>query len=310
MAYSVLIRPHDIAQGAQGKRSFHVSSLQDEEPPKSPKTSSTPKRRQPAPGSGASGQASTVVHEPTTKTVITVEDSEKKTAQDQTDHLQVAFIHSEMLCICENLQKMYKLSEEVKLIRNSIDSVQGDITSIGANSVRLETGVSAILEELRDADKVVHDVKTHILGLHAESNNLKGDIHGLKSKAVEVKVVCQGTKDQLGSARFEMSSVAGDVRILKEDVTSVEGKITIQQQDMAHIKHEMGLMKSDATTVRHDLATVKSTVNNIKRGIAVIESALVSRCDKVDKEVGTDPTILDEIKSDPGSIDEQTPIME
>ena len=110
--------------------------------------------------------------------------------------------------------------------------------------------------------------------------------------------------------RVEISSVAGDVKILKEDVTSVEGKITILQQDMAHIKHEMGLMKSDVTTVRHDLATVKSTVNNINRGIAVIESALVSHCDKVDKQVGTDPTILDEIKSDPGSVDEQTPIME
>ena len=205
---------------------------------------------------------------------------------------------------------MDKLPEEVKLIRNSIDSVHGDITSVGANCVRVKTDVSAILEELRDADKVVHDVKTHILGLHAESNNLKGDIHGLKSKAVEVKVVCQGTKDQLGSAHVEISSVAGHVRILKEDVTSVEGKITILQQDMAHIKHEMGLMKSDVTTVKHDLATVKSTVNNINRGIAVIESALVSRCDKVDKQVGTDPTILDEIKSDPGSVDEQTPIME
>ena len=156
----------------------------------------------------------------------------------------------------------------------------------------------------------MHDVKTHILGPYAESNNLKGDIHGLKSKAVEVKVVCQGTKDQLGSARVEISSVAGDVRILKEDVTSVEGKIRILQQDMAHIKHEMGLMKSDVTTVRHDLETVNSTVNNINRGITVIESALVSCCDKIDKQVGTDPTILDEIKSDPGSVDEQTPIME
>ena len=209
-----------------------------------------------------------------------------------------------MLCVRENLQKMEKLPDEVKLIRNSIDSVHGDITNVGANCVRLKT------EELRDADKVVHNVKTHVLGLHAESNNLKGDIHGLKSKAVEVKVVCQGAKDQLGSARVEISSVAGDVRILKEDMTSVEGKITILQQDMAHIKHEKGLMKSDVTTVRHDLVTVKSTVNNINRGIAIIESALLSPCDKVDKQVGTDTTLLEEIKSDPGSIDEETPSME
>ena len=141
MANSVHIRPPDIVQGAQGKRSSHVSSLQDEEPPKSPKTSSTPKRRQPATGSGASGQASTVDHEPTTKTVITVEDSEKKPAQDHTDHLQVAFIHSEMLCVRENLQKMDKLPEEVKLMRNSIDSAHGDITSVGANRVRVKTDV-------------------------------------------------------------------------------------------------------------------------------------------------------------------------
>ena len=68
-----------------------------------------------------------------------------------------------MLCARENLQKMEKLSDEVKLIRNSIDSVHGDITSVGANGVRVKTDVSAILEELRDADKVVHDVKTHVL---------------------------------------------------------------------------------------------------------------------------------------------------
>ena len=77
MAYSIHIRPHDMVQGTQGKRSSYVSSLQDEEPPKSPKTSSTPKRRQPATGSGASGQASTVDHEPTTKTVIIVEEKKQ-----------------------------------------------------------------------------------------------------------------------------------------------------------------------------------------------------------------------------------------
>ena len=80
MAYSVHIRPQDIAQGAQWKRSSHVTSFQDEDPPESPKTSSTPKRRQPTTGFGTSGQASTVGQEPTTKTVITVEDSEKKTS--------------------------------------------------------------------------------------------------------------------------------------------------------------------------------------------------------------------------------------
>ena len=56
--------------------------------------------------------------------------------------------------------------------------------------------------------------------------------------------------------------------------------------------------------------TVNRTVININRGIAIIKSALVSRCDKVDKQVGMDTTLLEEIKSDPGSVDEETPIME
>ena len=162
--------------------------------------------------------------------------------------------------------------------------------------------------KVRDTYKVVHDVKTHVLGLNAEANNLKGDIHGLKSKTVELKVVSQGAKDNVGSACLEICSIAGDVRMLKKDVTSVEGKINILQQDMAHFKHEIGLMKLDVCTMKHDLVTVKTGVNSINLGVADIQSVLQSQCDKTDKQVGTEPTLLD-VKSDPGSVDEQTPIM-
>ena len=55
-------------------------------------------------------------------------------------------------------------------------------------------------------------------------------------------MISQGAKDELSNARVEISSMAGDVKILKEDVTSVEGKINIMQADIAHIKHEMGLI--------------------------------------------------------------------
>ena len=65
---------------------------------------------------------------------------------------------------------MDKLPEEVKLIRNSIDSVHGDITSVGESC--------AILEELRDADKVVHDIKMQILGLHAVQQFKRGHTIG------------------------------------------------------------------------------------------------------------------------------------
>ena len=111
---------------------------------------------------------------------------------------------------------------------------------------------------------------------------MKGDIHGLKSKAVElssVKVVSQGAKDQVGLARVEMrASIAGDVRMLKEDVTSVEGKINILQQDIAHIKHKIVLMKSDVCTRKHDLVTDKTTVSSIKMGITDIQSVLQNQC--------------------------------
>ena len=216
----------------------------------------------------------------------------------------MAYIHSEMSCVRENIEKLQKLPHEVHLLRNSIDSVHGDINTVGASCVKVKSDVTSILEEVRDADKIAHDVKTHVLGLHAETNNLKGDIHGLKSKTVEVKVISQGAKDELSNARVEISSMAGDVKILKEDVTSVEGKINIMQADIAHIKHEMGLIRSDVSTVKHDMGTVKSSIGNINRGISEIKSALVSQCDKVDQAVGTDTVFLEEVKSDPGTGDE------
>ena len=126
--------------------------------------------------------------------------------------------------------------------------------------------------------------------------------------ATVLKVVSQGAKDEVGSARMEIASVAGNVRILKEDGTSVEGKINILQQDMVHIKHEIGLLKSDVSTMKLDFVTVKTIVNSINMGITDIQSVLVSRCNKMHKQVGTEPTLL-EVKSDPGSIDEPTPIM-
>ena len=214
----------------------------------------------------------------------------------------MAFIHSGISCVRENIKKMDKLPDEVKLLRNSLNSVHGDVNTVGASCVQVKTDVSSILEEVRDTDKVVHDVKTHVLGLHAKANNLKGDIHGLKGKTLELKVVSQGAKDEVGSARVEIASIAGDVRMLEENVTSVEGKINILQEDMAHVKHEIRLMKSDVCIMKHDL------VNSINLGIADIQSVLQSRCDKTDKQVGTEPTLLD-VKSDPGSVDEPPPIM-
>ena len=58
--------------------------------------------------------------------------------------------------------------------------MHGDVNTVGANCVKVKTEVTSILEELRETDKVVHHVKIHVLGQHAESNNLKGDIHDLR----------------------------------------------------------------------------------------------------------------------------------
>ena len=79
---------------------------------------------------------------------------------------------------------MDKLPDAVKLFRNNIDSVYGDVTTEGASCVKLKTDVTSILEEVQDTDKVV---KTHVFGPYAESNNLKDDIHRLKSKTVKLK---------------------------------------------------------------------------------------------------------------------------
>ena len=252
MDYSVHIHMPDIVGG---RRTSHITTFYEEDCHEDPKKSSTPKTEgQQTTGPSTSGDPSTTAAKPihkkrtppstspnqpkVSKVITVVADPEKNHAQEESKDLQVAFIHSEISCVRENIKKMDKLPDEVKLLPNSIDSVHGNVNTVGANCVKVKTDVTSILEEVRDTDKVVHDVKTHVLGLHTEANNLKGDIHVLKSKTVELKVVSQGAKDEVG-----------DVRMLKEDITSVEGKINILQQDMPHIKHEIGLMKSDVSTV-------------------------------------------------------------
>lgn len=286
----------------EGQRSSHVQSFKVGEAPTEPTTSSTPRTAQgQSTGPVSSEDPSTVkpTLDSTTNQTVGQASASVPEKDQQSDDLQVAFIHSEISCVREHIQKMHRLPDQVKLIGNSVNAVHGDISTIGANCVTVKAEVNSIADGLRDTDKVVRDVKTHILGLHAESSNLKGDLHGLKTKTVELRVVSQGAKEELCAARVEIGSVAGDVGMLKEDVTSVEGKINVLQQDMSHIKHEMGLMKSNVCTMRHDLAAVKTTVNNIYMGIAEIKSALLSRCDKTDKQVGTDVNV--EVKSDPGT---------
>ena len=70
----------------------------------------------------------------------------------------MAYIHSEMSCVRENIEKLQKLPHEVHLLRNSIDSVHGDNT-VGTSCVKVKSDVTSILEEVRDADKIAHDVK-------------------------------------------------------------------------------------------------------------------------------------------------------
>ena len=76
----------------------------------------------------------------------------------------------EVSCVRENIEKLQKLPHEVHLLRNSIDSVHGDINTVGASCVKVKSDVTSILEEVRDADKIAHNVKTHVLGLDMRIN--------------------------------------------------------------------------------------------------------------------------------------------
>ena len=62
----------------------------------------------------------------------------------------MAYIHSEMSCVRENIEKLQKIPHEVHLLRNSIDSVHGDINTVGASSVKVKSDVTSILEEVRE----------------------------------------------------------------------------------------------------------------------------------------------------------------
>ena len=70
--------------------------------------------------------------------------SDKSTKDKSGDQegLQVAFMHSELNCIREHVEKIAVLPQELTLLRNSVESAQGNLGVVGTHSLAIKSDVT------------------------------------------------------------------------------------------------------------------------------------------------------------------------
>ena len=151
--------------------------------------------------------------------------------------LQVAFMHSELTCNWEHVEKIAILPQELTLLCNKVESAQGDLGVMGMHLVVM----------LR-----------------------------LSKNVVESKLVSRSTKDKIASARVDIVRIGDDVYIARADVLGVDCKILVMAIDIAALKHDVNVVKCDVVSIRKDLGVFKSELATIAAGVQAIQWSLES----------------------------------
>ena len=225
------------------------------------------------------------------------------------DVLHVAFMHSELTCIREHMEKLNSVPKDISTLRNSVESSQGDVNVVGFHCVAMKAYVASMAGDLNNSANEVNSIKTHVIGLCSDTTALKGDLHGLAKKVVESKIISKGTKDEVASARVDIVPVGDDVNIVKTDVIGVDSKVSVIGQDLSSLKHDVNVIKADVVSIKHDIATFRSELANISSGVQAIQWSLGKEGspEYCDAGMCTDNK-QDKIKSDP-STPEQDPAL-
>ena len=113
------------------------------------------------------------------------------------DVLQVVFMHSELTCIREHMEKLNSVPKDISTLRNSVESSQGDVNVVGTHCVAMKTDVSSMAGDIRNGGNEVNSIKTHVIGLRSDAMALKEDLHGLAKNVVESKNISKGTKEEV-----------------------------------------------------------------------------------------------------------------
>ena len=218
------------------------------------------------------------------------------------DVMQVAFMHSELTCIREHMEKLTSLPKDISTLRNSVESSQGDVNVVGTHCVAMKADVASMAGDMHNSANEVNSIKTHVIGLRSHTMALKGDLHGLAKNVVESKIISKGTKDEVASARVDIVRVGDDVNIVKTDVMGVDSKVSVICQDLSSLKHDVNVIKADVVSIKHDIAAFKSELANISSGVQAIQWSLGREGSPEYRDAGmcTDNEQV-EIKSDPGT---------
>ena len=92
------------------------------------------------------------------------------------DVLQVVFMHSELTCIREHMEKLNSVPKDISTLRNSVESSQGDVNVVGTHCVAMKTDVASMASDICNSANEVNSIKTCVIGLRSDTMALKGDL--------------------------------------------------------------------------------------------------------------------------------------
>lgn len=230
------------------------------------------------------------------------EGEKKAESSGDQEGLQVAFMHSELTCIREHIEKISSIPQDLLLLRNSVESAQGDVVVLGTQCHGFKKDLASIGADLNSSSQEVNSVKTHIIGLRADTMGLKGDLHGVSKICVEGKIIAKGTKDEVSNARVDLVRVSDDVNTVKRDVVGLDSKVAVVVDDLASLKHEVCVIKSDVASIKRDVASFKTVLGTIACGVQALQSSIIQ---PGSASVGSRDAEINEkeidVKTDPGT---------
>ena len=215
-------------------------------------------------------------------------------------------INSEVVAVHRDLNKLLPLSNDINLLRNSVESTHSDVTMVTSGMAQVHSDVRDIKSDVMKTEKEMSNVKTHVLGSRQEVMNLKEENHGLKRKVVAIKIVSDGINENVSGGRVDLQSMHSDLKLLKDDCQQTTVSVESLRTNVAGVQRDVATLKVEMSKVRSDMGSVKQTVETLHRNIEAMKAVLLPPTVVGVISTQTGPEGF-EIKTDPGTIDEEPP---
>ena len=165
-----------------------------------------------------------------------------------------------------DVNKLLPQSKEITLLRNSVESAQANINSVGSVVVAVNSGIDEVKSDVPKTVSEVSNLKTHILGVLQEIMSLKTNNHGAQSKMVSLKLQSEA----------------------------------INENELANVKAEVGKIQSHITSIKDIFGNLSVHVEAMKSGLIPPPVIGTGRVPDLELTVAAEELPVD-IQSDPGS---------